>query len=1027
MDTIGHIDSYESGQLSGWIKRKSSNDPVRFKIVQGDRIVVEGIANQFRKDLNLANIGNGSHGFNVKISPDQKVDATSQLRIVDSDTNREIAANVTASMSIGGANPSEKNTLEFIDTHGHIDSCVNGQLRGWVKNGESDAPVSFQVLANDKVIGYGIANLYREDLKLAGYGSGVHGFDIRLDVKTTTIAGQTITLFDRSREKAVIGAEFCISIIKDVQTISTESDGNKYCVELESMSFESESQISGNLLVDGEHCNIWISENKPAPNRFIVSATVSAESADFSRHLFGLQIEGYNEVCGESLQVIKPISTPWEYLKSSASFSIYGALDNISAYRYDSLKRHMRDPEGTIDPAWLKNVSQAHDLVVEGYKGRKKYPKLVLPLVSNPDVSILVPAYNQFELTYNCIASIILAFNKASYEVILIDDCSDDETVSAMDYVDNLKVVRNEQNLRFLLSCNNGSRSAKGKYITFLNNDTEVTSGWLDSMIAVFDRFDNVGLTGSKLIYPDGKLQEAGGIVWGNGQPWNIGNRENAFAPEYSYTRQVDYVSGAAMMIERSLWESLDGFSEEFAPAYFEDTDLAFKVREVGKKVIYCHDSTVVHFEGMSNGTDLTKGVKRFQSVNFPKFKEKWIRAYKNNGKVGQKLHLEKDRGVEYRALVIDYTTPDPSRDAGSYAAVQEIKLLQSHGFKVTFLPDNIAHMGKTTDAMQRSGVECLYHPFVESIQSYIEQHGSDFDVIYITRYDIARKYIETIRAKTSAKIIFNNADLHFLREIRAVISANGNDFTSALETREKELAVMKSVDVTLSYNEAEHAVIASHNVETNNVFKCPWVLYPKSSETAFEERKGIAFLGGYNHAPNVESVKYLAKHVMPKMLEKDKSIKLYVYGSAVTPEIENLASENIEIVGFAESLDEVYGNCRVFVAPLLSGAGIKGKVLESMSYGVPSVLSPIAAEGTGLSNGVSCLIADTSEEWVDQIITLYNDKSLWNRMAENSSLLTQTNYSFEAGQKAFKKILAHLGIYTLPDTAALYELHKDQ
>ncbi|MCB1754983.1 MAG: glycosyltransferase [Gammaproteobacteria bacterium] len=907
------------------------------------------------------------------------------------------------------------------DTFGHIDSYSCGQLRGWVKRKSSNDPVRFVVRSGDTVVGEGVAGQYREDLEKADIGKGNHGFEIALKSGLAITKGMTVQLFDSQDNSKVASNDFELSVIENIDTLSTEITDKKFQVLLRSDSFKIQPALNGRFLIDGEEVSRWGSDNKPAAEQFLVTVQIPEEAYDLCLHIFSLEVDACDEVCGETLRVLQPLSTPWKYLKSSATRGIYGALDSIAAYRYESLKLQIANTDASCDAQTMQNIATAHDVVIEGYQNRKKFPTLVLPAAEKPQVSILVPAYNKFELTYNCIASIILAYNRTSYEVILIDDCSTDETAEAEKYIENLKVVRNEQNLRFLLSCNNGSQQAAGEYIMFLNNDTEVTSGWLDNLISVFDRFDHVGLVGSKLIYPDGKLQEAGGIVWGNGQPWNIGNRANAFAPEYNYVRQADYVSGAAMMITRELWESLGRFSEEFAPSYFEDTDLAFKVRESGHKVIYSPKSVVVHFEGMSNGTDLTKGVKKYQNVNFPKFKEKWVQAYKGNGVVGKNLHLEKDRGIEYRALVIDYTTPDTSRDAGSYAAVQEMKLLQSLGFKVTFLPDNQAHMGRATEYLQDSGIECLYHPFVDSISDYIGNHGKEYDIVYITRYDIAEKYLQSIRKSTDAKIIFNNADLHFLREIRAIVSAKGKDFSSALATREKELEVMRNVDVTLSYNEAEHAVISSHNVDKSNVCKCPWVLYPKNVTKPFSERNGLAFLGGYNHAPNVESVKYLAANVMPKLLERDESIKLYVYGSAMTAEIEALAAENIEIVGFAESLDDVYTNCRIFVAPLLSGAGIKGKVLESMSYNVPSVLSPIAAEGTGLSNGVSCLIAENDEEWVEQIIKLYNDEQLWNRMAENSGLLTRSNYSFGAARKAFRKMLNSVDIFTMPESKALY------
>ncbi|MGF1774964.1 glycosyltransferase [Vibrio wakamikoensis] len=658
----------------------------------------------------------------------------------------------------------------------------------------------------------------------------------------------------------------------------------------------------------------------------------------------------------------------------------------------------------------------AHKVIVEGYEGRTAFPRFNLPKWKKPEVSIIVPAYNKFELSYHCIASIALAYNKTSYEVILADDCSTDDTSTAEDIVGNLVVSRNPENLRFLRSCNRATEKAQGKYIVFLNNDTEVTSYWLDELVNKMRGDQTIGMTGSKLLNLDGSMQEAGGIVWENGQPWNVGRDLNPLSPEYNYAREVDYLTGAAMCIRRDVWESVGRFSEELVPCYYEDTDLAFKVRDAGFKTVYVPHSEVVHFEGQSHGTDVTKGLKRYQVINEGTFRQKWFKQYRNNGKPSfENLRFEKDRNVDQRVLVIDYASPMPNKDAGSYAAIQEMKLIQSLGFKVTFVPANLAHFGKYTTDLQRIGIEVLHAPFYFSVNHVLETRLDEFDAVYITRYHIAKDYIDYIRQNSNAKIIFNNADLHFLREMRSALRDGGNQakLEEALLTRKEELDVCRDVDAVLCYNSTEHAVITSHILEAEKLHITPWVLENKSAGPNFDEREGIAFLGGFNHTPNVEAVEYLVNDIMPLLEKKRPDIKLYVYGSNMPKRIKEMETDNVQMVGFAETLDGVYHDHRVFVAPLLSGAGIKGKVLESMAYNLPTVLTDVAAEGTGLTHGISTLIAQEPQEWVDAIIKLYDDKALWTKFAENSQVLVEAKYSFEHGHKVFKDIFASVGVYS--------------
>lgn len=226
----------------------------------------------------------------------------------------------------------------------------------------------------------------------------------------------------------------------------------------------------------------------------------------------------------------------------------------------------------------------------ETYKDKKNnikdYSKLVFKYFKNPLVSIIIPVYNQFEYTYSCLRSILKNSGDIEYEVIIADDCSTDFTKDITKVVEGANVKKAPTNLKFLLNCNNAAKSARGQYILFLNNDTQVQKDWLKHLVDLIESDSNIGMVGSKLVYPDGLLQEAGGIVWKDGSAWNYGNRQDGNASEYNYVKEVDYISGAAIMIRHSLWDELGGFDESFIPAYYEDTDLAFQVRRAGYKVL---------------------------------------------------------------------------------------------------------------------------------------------------------------------------------------------------------------------------------------------------------------------------------------------------------------------------------------------------------------------------------------------------------------------------------------------------------
>ena len=898
---------------------------------------------------------------------------------------------------------------------GMIENYENGFLTGWVFN--TDAPnehVEFFVEVDGKQIAKGVANSYRPDLADAGMGNGEHFFRVPIESHLVGFGKFQVTL--RHVDGHDIHAQ-PFSVLLELPRITARYvRHDSFSIELELNSADAPRDISLAIFADGQfHHNQSVHVE---PGVHPVHIAVPKTLLDNLSHLICVGFNGHSESLWESRIKFPFTVSPQEYLRDAHKSSGLIALPAQANYRYESLKLWL-DTDLSLEQ--LKNIKAAHSVVVEGWNKRKKFPKLVLPKFDEPVVSIIIPAYNKFAITYHTIASIILAYDETPYEVIVADDCSTDETTEVDSIIENVSVVRNEENMMFLKSCNNASKHAKGDYLLFLNNDTEVTSFWLKELIAPF-KWGGVGITGSKLLNEDGSLQEAGGIVWNNGTPWNVGNGSNPRSPEFDYLRDVDYVSGASLCVSREVWDEVGGFSAYLEPAYFEDTDVAFKVREAGYRVLYTPQSEVFHFEGMSHGRDIKTGVKRYQQVNKTKFAQKWAKAVTHNGQLGQNLHLEKDRNIGARVLVVDYTAPRASDSAGAYAAIQEIKLMQGLGFKVTFMCDNLSYLGSTTVDLQRMGVEVLYSPFYTGVNDVLTRRAKEFDAVYITRYTVAENCLSALKAiAPQLPVLFNNADLHFLRELRAALNPDSGLSNEererakmqALETRKRELEVCEQVDAVLCYNATEHAVITSHILDADKLHITPWVLEPKPQGPSMESREGIAFLGGYNHMPNIEAVEYIAKKVMPILAKKRPDITLYVYGSNMPDDFIELAADNVKMVGFAESLDSVFMEHKVFVAPLLSGAGIKGKVLEAMAYGTPTVLTDVAAEGTGLTHAISTLIASNPEEWVDAIIKLYDDKSLWQQFADNGLTLAREKFSYEHGLKQFAKIFASVGVYS--------------
>lgn len=765
------------------------------------------------------------------------------------------------------------------------------------------------------------------------------------------------------------------------------------------------TEISGEyaIYLDGVHAfDSYIGSSPTAvriPPRFLTGNVTEIAICD----------HGAMQLFWRSAVLLPRNMTPMEVLQRESVPPLPGTLPTQAGHRYEALKAQLRQ---SLKDAERQQLSQTLTALEAGSEAMTPKP-LRFPEVTDPEVSVVIPAHNNFPMTYLALCSLLLAYNQTRFEVIVVDDGSTDKTAELESLIEGITVVHFATPQRFIRACNKGVEYARGDYIVLLNNDTEVTNGWLDALLDAFKRFDNVGIAGAKLLYPDGRLQDAGGVVWHNGNPWNYGNSQNPWEPRFCYARQADYLSGAALMISREVWQKVGGLSSYLEPMYFEDTDLAFKVREAGYSTWFIPEAVVYHHEGATSGTDVTQGYKRHQEVNRPRFKRRWSNAFRPFGPEGVNPDLEKDRNLAGRALFIDYETPRPDRDAGSYAAIQEISLVRSLGYKVTFLPQNLAYLGEYTHALQRTGVEVIYAPFCLSMEEYLTSHAQDFDVIYITRYYVAREVIDTIRrVAPHAKIIFNNADLHFLRELRTGIALNDPSRLDAAErTREAEVNVMSRVDLVLSYNESEHAVIQTETRGRVPVLKCPWVVGMPDAPPGPKGRNGLSFLGSFRHHPNSEGITWFSNAILPGCLKNDPDLTLWIYGSGMDAGIQALASPNIRPAGFVPDVADAYVRHRVFVAPLLSGAGIKGKVLSALAHGIPAVLSPVAAEGIGLRDGHDCFIAETPQEWQNAIVALEDD-TLWQNLSDNARDFVAKTYSFERGRDLMRRAFETVDLY---------------
>jgi O-antigen biosynthesis protein len=222
------------------------------------------------------------------------------------------------------------------------------------------------------------------------------------------------------------------------------------------------------------------------------------------------------------------------------------------------------------------------------------------PEVARPDVTVVMLTYNRWDLTKEALR-LLAEVTQPRYEVVIVDNASTDGTLAELDRVEGARILRNPTNLGFGPANNQGAAMARGRYLLLLNSDAWVRPGWLEPLIEVADADPGVAAVAPKLLYPDGRLQEAGSIIWRDGRVRQYGDGDRSNRPEYNFRRTVDYASAACLLVRRSAFRSVGGFDPRFAPVYYEDVDLCLALAARPGRVVYQPRSVVEHVRGASS------------------------------------------------------------------------------------------------------------------------------------------------------------------------------------------------------------------------------------------------------------------------------------------------------------------------------------------------------------------------------------------------------------------------------------------
>jgi GT2 family glycosyltransferase len=628
-------------------------------------------------------------------------------------------------------------------------------------------------------------------------------------------------------------------------------------------------------------------------------------------------------------------------------------------------------------------------------------------------VSIVVCFHNHVEMTRRCLDHVQQNSPTGLYEIILVDDCSTDAAAQTLASIPGVRYIRTPENLGFTLAANEGARHAQGRYVLFLNNDTEVQGGWLDALLDAASDGPDVGAVGARLVYPDGRLQEAGGLIWSDATGVNVGRGQDPSDSAFTYRREVDYCSGACLLVRRDLFEGFGRFDPSFAPGFYEDTDLCFQVRQNGKVVLYEPDAVVVHHEGATFGDESAPGIstafdKTAMWRNRHRFRAKWASELLHHRPPGTAGGLRGGRMPDRpRVLVCDAELCAPDRDSGGLRMAWLVRILHELGCEVTLFPLDRTEREPYAGWLRQGGIEV--HCGTAGLEQLGQQRPDLFDVVLLSRPSVAATLRDVARRWfPRALVIYDAVDLHFVREERSMELHGATDQATheLRRRRRRELDEIHAADVVATITEVEENLVEQLVPGTRTV------LLPNVHETRRGpipddvDRSGLLFIGNFKHPPNADAISWFVTDILP-LLSTDVTPTLTILGAQQQGVLEDLAHAHLHWPGYVPDVTPYFDGARVFVAPLRFGAGMKGKIGMAMALGLPVVTTPVGAEGMGLVDGTHALIADSEEDFAAAVAHLQKDDELWRHLAAEARALAAQHWSPEKMRDRLHDVLA--------------------
>jgi len=699
----------------------------------------------------------------------------------------------------------------------------------------------------------------------------------------------------------------------------------------------------------------------------------------------------------------RKITGKFSSLSSPSIYGLYLLRFVITGFRKLKFNKEQQQTTGINEQASVLK------LLGHGYYPGKLGKSLSLDLQNpihfegkdSPTLTVIIHSVKEMQSLSQILYSLQSSWTNEIKLIVVLEESQKDITSFLKGNTSGIGIHFMEAEGKLISALNKLINSTNSDLIAFWNGQTILESGNLQELVQSMKSNSEWAAVSGKTLAEDGLIKNAGSYINLDFELTSYGKFDLPTHPKYNFIREIDAINESFAMFKVKELQAQNGLNENFRSLPHAFTDLALKLKKKAGKITIYHPLFTFSLKEKTGNVETINNCSNLFKTSYPE--------YFNNIELNSEEELVRRFLPKKTILFIDIFLPEYDKDSGSVRALHLLKMLKGLGYHVIFVPRKGDKNEPYYTEFRNLGIEILYaYPDRSGMKKLLLNILPSVDIAWICRPQLNQEFEWIFKQNPKIKWIYDTIDLHYIRLSReAELTGSQKLKRKAHKFHQLELELASKADISFTVTSEEKCLLIKQGIKQVEVIPNIHEIHLAAASKDFSEREGLLFIGSYNHSPNIDAVVWMIEEIMP-IVWKEYAIPVTLLGSSPTEKVKALASDLVKVPGFVQDVEPYFVSHRLFVAPLRYGAGMKGKIGQSLAYQLPIITTDIGAEGMGLKDGENVMLADNKENFAAQILKAYYDEFLWKKLSDNSAKVLEP-FTSEVIEKELGRILKSL------------------